>query len=86
MYLKKKKKKKIWWLPDYYFNPKVQKPGEIDSYKSGDFPVYHCPKCNKAWEYGLVGKKRIPVYYDEFPTYKLKHNACPNCEVIDETD
>ena len=33
-----------------------------------------------AWEYGLVGKKRIPVYYDDFPIYKLKENTCPRCK------
>ena len=80
MYLGKKKKKRIWWLPDYYFNPPEKQPGEVNNYNYGDFSVEYCPKCKKSWEYGAVGKKRIPVYYDDFPILNLKKTKCPNCE------
>ena len=86
MYLGKKKKKNIWWLPDYYFTPPARQPGEVNNYNFGDFSVTMCPKCEMAWEYGLVGKKRIPIYYDDFPTFKLKDTICPRCEEKDETD
>ena len=76
----KKNKKRIWWLPDYYFNPPEKQPGEVNNYSYGDFSVTMCPKCEKAWERGLVGKKRVPVYYDDFPVWKLKEKNCPNCE------
>ena len=82
----KKKKKRIWWLPDYYFNPPEKQPGEVNNYSYGDFSVMLCPACKKAWELGLVGKKRIPVYYDDFPTWKLKEETCPSCKGKDETD
>ena len=82
----KKKKKNIWWLPDYYFTPPARQPGEGNNYSFGVFPVMVCPKCEIAWEYGLVGKKRIPIYYDDFPTFKLKDIICPRCEEKDETD
>ena len=80
MNLSKKDKKKIWWLPNYYFNPPEKKSGEVNNYSYGDFSVSACPECGTAWERGLVGKKRIPVYYDDFPTYKLKQKTCPRCE------
>ena len=80
MDLGKKEKKKPWWLPNYYFNPPERRPGEGNNYSFGDFPVRVCPECDMAWEYGLVGKKRIPVYYDDFPIYKLKENTCPKCK------
>ena len=86
MNLGKNNKKRIWWLPNYYFNPPEKKAGEVNNYSYGDFPVMMCPKCDTAWEYGRVGKKRAPVYYDEFPTYKLKELKCPKCEGKDETD
>jgi len=86
LYLGKKKKKRIWWLPEYYFNPPEKQPGEVNNYTYGDFSVTMCPACKKAWELGLVGKKRIPVYYDDFPTLNLKEETCPSCEVKDETD
>ena len=80
MNLSKKDKKKIWWLPNYYFNPPGKKSGEVNNYSYGDFSVSACPECGTAWERGLIGKKRIPVYYDDFPTYKLKQKTCPRCE------
>lgn len=80
MNLSKKDKKKIWWLPNYYFNPPEKKSGEVNNYSYGDFSVSACPECGTAWERGLIGKKRIPVYYDDFPTYKLKQKTCPRCE------
>jgi len=83
--LGKKDKKKIWWLPNYYFNPPDKLPGEVNNYSFGDFSVTLCPECDTAWEYGLIGKKRIPVYYDDFPTYKLKPLLCPKCEEKNET-
>ena len=82
----KKKKKKTWWLPDYYFNPPEKRPGEINNYSYGEFSVMMCPECEMAWEYGLVGKKRVPIYYNDFPTFKLKEHTCPNCEAKNETD
>jgi len=84
--LGKRKKKKTWWLPDYYFTPKEKQPGEVNNYKYGVFSVSKCPECGQAWEYGMVGKKRVSVYYQEFPKYKLKHKLCPECEDKDETD
>ena len=86
MNLGKKGKKRTWWLPSYYFNPPEKKAGEVNNYSFGKFPVTVCPRCETAWEYGLVGKKRIPVYYDDFPIFKLKQAKCPNCEKKDETD
>jgi len=86
LYLGKKKKKRTWWLPDYYFNPPAKQPGEVNNYSYGEFSVTMCPECEKAWELGLVGKKRIPVYYDDFPTWKLKEETCPSCKENDETD
>ena len=80
MYLGKKKKKRTWWLPNYYFNPPEKQPGEVNNYSYGDFSVTMCPRCEKAWERGLVGKKRVPVYYDDFPTWKLKEETCPSCK------
>jgi hypothetical protein len=84
--LGKKKKKRIWWLPDYYFNPPDKQPGEVNNYAYGDFSVTMCPSCRKAWELGLVGKKRIPVYYEDFPTLNLKEETCPGCKEKNETD
>jgi len=86
LYLGKKKKKKIWWLPSYHFTPQEKQPGEVNNYKYGDFSVTMCTKCEKAWEYGLVGKKRVPIYYDDFPTFKLKDKDCPACEGNNEAD
>lgn len=86
MYLGKKKKNKIWWLPGYYFNPPEKRPGELNNYSFGNFSVTMCPGCKTAWEYGLVGKRRTPVYYTDFPIYKLKEVKCPKCEESDETD
>ena len=86
MNLGKKDKKRTWWIPNYYFTPRDKTPGEGNNYSYGDFPVSMCPKCGTAWEYGLIGKKRVPVYYDDFPTYKLKEIRCPRCEEKHETD
>ena len=80
MYLEKKNKKRTWWLPSYYFNPPEKRAGEVNNYSYGDFSVTKCPKCEMAWEYGLVGKTRIPIYYDDFPIYRLKEIKCPNCK------
>ena len=76
----KKKKKRTWWLPNYHFNPPAKRPGEVNNYNYGDFSVRMCPRCEKAWEFGLVGKKRVPVYYDDFPKWKLKEAYCPGCK------
>ena len=80
MNLGKKGKKRTWGLPNYYFNPPDKTAGEVNNYSFGKFPVTVCPKCETAWEYGLVGKKRIPVYYDDFPIFKLKKIECPKCK------
>ena len=80
MNLGKNGKKRIWWIPNYYFSPPDKIPGEVNNYSYGDFSVAMCPECETAWEYGLIGKKRVPVYYDDFPTYKLKETKCPRCE------
>ena len=80
MNLGKKGKKRTWWLPNYYFSPPDKTAGEVNNYSFGKFPVTVCPKCETAWEYGLVGKKRIPVYYDDFPIFKLKKIECPKCK------
>ena len=81
-----KKKKKIWWVPDYYFTPQDKQPGEVNNYRYGDFSVFNCPKCERPWEYGTIGKKRAPIYHGEFPKYKLVNKTCPDCEEKDETD
>ena len=86
MYLGKKKDKKPWWLPDYYVIPPKKQAGEVNNYNLGRFSVMVCHKCDKAWEYGIIGKRRVPVYYDDFPTYKLKEIRCPRCEEKHETD
>ena len=86
MNLGKKGKKKIWWLPNYYFTPPERLPGEVNNYNYGEFSVAACPECSLAWEIGLIGKKRIPVYYDDFPRYKLKESLCPKCKEKHETD
>jgi len=78
--LGKKDKKRIWWIPNYYFSPPDKTPGEVNNYSYGDFSVAMCPECETAWEYGLIGKKRVPVYYDDFPIYKLKEVECPKCK------
>ena len=39
-----------------------------------------CPECMCVWEYGLIGKRRSPIYYDDFPTYKLEESKCPRCK------
>jgi len=78
--LGKKDKKRIWWIPNYYFSPPDKTPGEVNNYSYGDFSVAMCPECETAWEYGLIGKKRVPVYYDDFPIYKLKAVECPKCK------
>ena len=80
MNLGKKDKKRIWWIPNYYFSPPDKTPGEVNNYSYGDFSVEMCPECETAWEYGLIGKKRVPVYYDDFPIYKLKAVECPKCK------
>ena len=80
MNLGKKDKKRIWWIPNYYFSPPDKTPGEVNNYSYGDFSVAMCPECETAWEYGLIGKKRVPVYYDDFPIYKLKAVECPKCK------
>ena len=80
MNLGKKDKKRIWWIPNYYFSPPDKIPGEVNNYSYGDFSVAMCPECETAWEYGLIGKKRVPVYYDDFPIYKLKAVECPKCK------
>ena len=80
MNLGKKDEKRIWWIPNYYFSPPEKTPGEVNNYSYGDFSVAMCPECETAWEYGLIGKKRVPVYYDDFPIYKLKVVECPKCE------
>ena len=84
MNLGKKGEKRIWWIPNYYFSPPDKTPGEVNNYNYGDFSVAMCPECKTAWEYGLIGKKRVPVYYNEFPTYKLKEVKCPKCKGKDE--
>ena len=78
--LKNKKEKNIWWIPSYYFSLQEKTPGEVNNYSYGNFSVALCSKCNFAWELSLVGKKRIPVYYDNFPRYKLKKVKCPSCK------
>ena len=80
MNLAKKRKKITWWLPDYYYNPPDKRPGEVNHYNYRSFPVNMCPKCGTAWELGLVGKKRLPIYYDDFPTFKLKEVECSKCK------
>ena len=80
MNLGKKGEKRIWWIPNYYFSPPDKIPGEVNNYSYGDFSVAMCPECETAWEYGLIGKKRVPVYYDDFPIYKLKEVECPKCK------
>ena len=84
MNLGKKGEKRIWWIPNYYFSPPDKIPGEVNNYSYGNFSVAMCPECETAWEYGLIGKKRVPVYYNEFPTYKLKEVKCPKCKGKDE--
>ena len=84
MNLGKKDKKRIWWIPNYYFSPPDKIPGEVNNYSYGDFSVAMCPECETAWEYGLIGKKRVPVYYTDFPAYKLKEVKCPKCKGKDE--
>jgi len=86
LYLGKKKEKKPWWLPNYYFTPQEKQPGEVNNYKYGVFSVSRCPECEHAWEYGVVGKRRVPIYHEDFPTYKLKEKICPQCEGKNETD
>ncbi len=83
---KKKKKKKIWWVPDYYFTPPAKLPGEVNNYNYGVFPVMKCPECNLAWEYGLIGKKRTPIHYNDFPLRSLKETICPGCKEDNEAD
>jgi hypothetical protein len=82
--LGKKGEKRIWWIPNYYFSPPDKIPGEVNNYSYGNFSVAMCPECETAWEYGLIGKKRVPVYYDDFPIYKLKEVKCPKCKGKDE--
>ena len=84
MNLGKKGEKRIWWIPNYYFSPPDKIPGEVNNYSYGNFSVAMCPDCETAWEYGLIGKKRVPVYYDDFPIYKLKEVKCPKCKGKDE--
>ena len=84
MNLGKKGEKRIWWIPNYYFSPPDKIPGEVNNYSYGDFSVAMCPECETAWEYGLIGKKRVPVYYDDFPIFKLKEVKCPKCKGKDE--
>jgi len=84
--LGKKDKKRIWWIPNYYFSPPDKTPGEVNNYSYGDFSVAMCPECETAWEYGLIGKKRVPVYYDDFPKWKLKETECPSCKEKDEVN
>ena len=84
MNLGKKGEKRIWWIPNYYFSPPDKIPGEVNNYSYGNFSVAMCPECETAWEYGLIGKKRVPVYYDDFPIYKLKEVKCPKCKGKDE--
>ena len=84
MNLGKKGEKRIWWIPNYYFSPPDKTPGEVNNYSYGDFSVAMCPECETAWEYGLIGKKRVPVYYDDFPIFKLKEVKCPKCKGKDE--
>ena len=84
MNLGKKGEKRIWWIPNYYFSPPEKIPGEVNNYSYGDFSVAMCPECETAWEYGLIGKKRVPVYYDDFPIFKLKEVKCPKCKGKDE--
>jgi len=76
----KKKNKNIWWIPSYHFSPQEKTPGEVNNYSYGNFSVLLCPVCDFVWEYGLVGKKRTPIYYDDFPRYKLKEVKCPSCK------
>ena len=84
MNLGKKGEKRIWWIPNYYFSPPDKIPGEVNNYSYGEFSVAMCPECETAWEYGLIGKKRVPVYYDDFPIFKLKEVKCPKCKGKDE--
>jgi hypothetical protein len=72
-------KKKPWWIADYYIKPPDKYLGEINNYNYGAFSVTLCPDCKMPWEYDTVGKKRIPVYYNDFPSYKLEENTCPQC-------
>lgn len=83
MYLGKKKDKKPWWLPDYYVIPPKKLPGEVNNYNLGRFSVMVCPKCDMAWEYGIIGKRRVPIYYEDFPKYNLEVKTCQDCKTIE---
>ena len=49
--------------------------------KKNAFKVYLCPDCNRVHENTYFnGEGRKTVYHEDFPTYKLKREACSDCE------
>ena len=45
------------------------------------FRVHLCPSCNRVYEDTYFnGEGRKTVYHEDFPTYKLKREACSDCE------
>ena len=37
-----------------------------------------CKSCNKVWE--ISGQTKKYLYYENFPTYKLKRKKCEKCQ------
>jgi hypothetical protein len=58
------------------------KHGQRKNWKK-EFNVFHCQKCNKAYEViqtGCTDNKRTVLRYQDFPKYKLRDKVCLDCK------
>tara|TARA_R110000751_G_scaffold38180_1_gene91879 strand:- start:214 stop:624 length:411 start_codon:yes stop_codon:yes gene_type:complete len=54
------------------------KSGNVNNNNKESGRLYFCNGCNNVWEIKFTGGT---VYYDSFPTYKLKRKYCVSCKL-----
>ena len=54
------------------------KSGNVNNNNKESGRLYLCNGCNNVWEIKFTGGT---VYYDSFPTYKLKRKYCVSCKL-----
>jgi len=54
------------------------KSGNVNNNNKESGRLYLCNGCNNVWEIKFIGGT---VYYDSFPTYKLKRKYCVSCKL-----
>ena len=54
------------------------KSGNVNNNNKESGRLYLCNGCNNVWEIKFTGGT---IYYDSFPTYKLKRKYCVSCKL-----